>query len=256
MNCKICHKESNLFDHGFILNKYNINYYRCPHCGFIQTEDAYWLDEAYSSAIANTDIGLIQRNIDLSQKVNYILKLMREPTHLLDYGAGYGMFVRMMRDKGWNFEWYDEYCENLFAQHHEMSREQYDIVTSFEMLEHLPSPLETLDKIFKLTGTFICTTELTTMNPPKIKDWWYYAPETGQHVAFYTKKSLQEIANLFKKNLYAKHGIIIFSDGEIPTKKINLTYNHPQIAKRLFGLRHDRPSLLSTDYFQLTGKRI
>lgn len=255
MKCKICNSESALFDKAVVLEKHEIHYYRCPHCGFVQTEDPYWLSEAYSDAIADSDIGLIARNIYLSNTLNTILKILNPTSQILDYGGGYGMFVRMMRDKGWDFEWYDEYCQNLFAKGHEMSHEHYDVITSFEMLEHLPNPMEMFERLFSLSDTLICTTEIIPHHPPKIKEWWYYATESGQHIAFYTKESLQVVANKFGKNLYAKHGIIIFSSKDIPSKKINLTFNHPKLAKLVLPLT-DRPSLLANDYHDLTGKRI
>ena len=99
----------------------------------------------------------------------------------------------------------------------------------------------------------IHTTELLPQQPPRINDWWYYATETGQHIAFYTRESLQVIAKKFKKNLYAKHGVIIFSSKEIPSKKINLTFNHPRLARLLLPLS-DKSSLLPIDYNKLTGK--
>ena len=34
----------------------------------------------------------------------------------LDYGVGYGVFVRLMRDIGFDYFWQDKYTENLFAQ--------------------------------------------------------------------------------------------------------------------------------------------
>ena len=32
-------------------------------------------------------------------------------------------------------------------------------------------------------------------------DWWYFVPETGQHVAFYSVKSLKILSELYKKGL-------------------------------------------------------
>jgi len=34
----------------------------------------------------------------------------------LDYAAGYGLFVRLMRDAGYNFRWSDLYCQNLLFE--------------------------------------------------------------------------------------------------------------------------------------------
>jgi hypothetical protein len=36
---------------------------------------------------------------------------------------------------------------------------------------------------------------------PKIKDWWYYSPHHGQHIAFYSVKSLQALARRFNLKL-------------------------------------------------------
>jgi hypothetical protein len=62
MQCNICNSASLPFAKGIVLGKYDIQYYLCGHCGFIQTESPYWLDEAYLSPIATSDIGLIGRN--------------------------------------------------------------------------------------------------------------------------------------------------------------------------------------------------
>jgi len=53
-----------------------------------------------------------------------------------------------------------------------------------------------------------------------IKDWWYFMPETGQHIAFYTYKSLQEIAKKYSCNLYSNMSNIHL----LTPKKINPYY--------------------------------
>ena len=75
MKCKICGSKVNPFDSATILNKYHIEYFECPHCGFIQTEEPYWLNEAYASAITSSDIGMIQRNFALSRKLDFFFRL-------------------------------------------------------------------------------------------------------------------------------------------------------------------------------------
>jgi hypothetical protein len=41
-----------------VLRKYDVQYFQCGGCGFLQTETPYWLDEAYSSAIVTADTGI------------------------------------------------------------------------------------------------------------------------------------------------------------------------------------------------------
>lgn len=56
MKCKICdNKTYNIFS-AKILNKNNIKYYYCDYCGFLQTEEPYWLKEAYNNSISITDM--------------------------------------------------------------------------------------------------------------------------------------------------------------------------------------------------------
>ncbi|MEJ2506837.1 MAG: hypothetical protein P8Y81_11315 [Ignavibacteriaceae bacterium] len=63
VTCKICSSESKYVFSATVLQKYDVKYFHCPECGFLQTEEPYWLDEAYSSAIGAEDTGLIALNI-------------------------------------------------------------------------------------------------------------------------------------------------------------------------------------------------
>ena len=60
MICKICNKANDSIFTLKILNKYEIKYYHCSWCGFLQTEEPYWLDEAYSESI---NVSYMQRNL-------------------------------------------------------------------------------------------------------------------------------------------------------------------------------------------------
>lgn len=249
MKCKICGAESKLFDSATIIGKYDIKYFECPDCGFVQTEEPYWIPEVYQSAITDSDLGLISRNIEISKKLDYIFSLIErfhDANSFLDYGAGYGMMVRIMRDKGYDFEWSDEFCDNLFAKGFEKKKSHYDVVTSFEMLEHLVNPMETLESIFNLGDMLIFSTELIPFDKPKVHDWWYYGLEHGQHISFYSEKSMHKIASHFNKYYYYLDGLHFFTDDElhIPLWKIKLVVKLPQLLKYL-GKR--RTSLMPKD---------
>jgi hypothetical protein len=195
--CKICNSLLLAHDRAEVLKKYNVAYYFCPNCGFIQTEDPYWLEESYSKAIATADTGIISRNLSNAADLLFILKFIKN-SNCLDFGGGHGILTRIMRDYGFNFYHYDKYAENLFANGFEGSLEgNYNLVTSFENFEHFSDPIAEIKKIVKIADVIYFSTELIPMNVPKIKDWWYFVPSTGQHVSFYSKKSLEFIARKF-----------------------------------------------------------
>lgn len=162
----------------------------------------------------------------------------------LDYGAGYGMFVRMMRDYGFNFYWYDKYCENLFAKTFESKYEHYDILTAFELFEHLSNPYADIDKIVKLSDSIIFSTELVPDDVPDVKDWWYYSPETGQHISFYTKKSLNIIGKKYGLNYVGTNSLHAFTKKKINSYKWRICLKLSGLINKIFKRR----SLLQQDY--------
>jgi hypothetical protein len=210
MTCHICNHKTEVLFNAPVLGKYHVDYFQCSNCRFIQTEFPYWLKESYDSPIALLDVGMLMRNINLKKRVEPILfKNFNYGSRFLDYGGGYGIFVRLMRDSGFDFYRQDIYCENLFAKYFDVvdlpSGTKFEAVTAFELLEHLIDPLDTINTIFKYSDTLIFSTELQPPDTRFINDWWYFVPETGQHVSFYTLKSLNLIAEKLNGHLYSNN---------------------------------------------------
>lgn len=62
MDCRVCHRPlGTSFSEGRILER-NVEYFECAECGYVQTEEPTWLDEAYSSPINLSDTGIMARN--------------------------------------------------------------------------------------------------------------------------------------------------------------------------------------------------
>lgn len=200
-----------------ILSKYRIDYFKCDNCGFIQTEEPYWLEEAYKSPISISDTGLVQRNIYLSKKVAILLYFIfgKNETYL-DYAGGHGVFTRLMRDIGFDFYHYEPYTENLFAKGFEDNHSKnYKALTAFEVFEHFANPIEEIEKMLKFSQNIIFTTELLPNLIPKPNDWWYYGLDHGQHVSFYSYNTFIVIAERFKKKFWTNGRIHILTDKKI-----------------------------------------
>jgi hypothetical protein len=89
MRCKICGCDTQKLFIKNILKKYNIQYFKCDNCEFIQTEREYWLEEAYSNSINSTDIGYMQRNIYYSKRLVILLHLIfQKNSKFLDFAGG------------------------------------------------------------------------------------------------------------------------------------------------------------------------
>lgn len=237
MKSKITGGETELLFTAKILNKYDIAYFKCKDTGFIQTEEPFWLEEAYSSAITKLDIGLVSRNEGLRETVIPILnKHFHVNEKFLDYAGGYGLFTRIMRDKGFDFYHTDVYCENLFAEYFDLedlpSNPKFELVTAFEVFEHLPDPVKGLQEISNFSDSILFSTVLQPIERLKSeKDWWYFIPETGQHVALHTQKSLEVLGRKFGYNFHTDGlGVHLF------TKK-TLTVNPFENKKEPYLIR-------------------
>ncbi len=222
MNCKICKNESQLIFEDTILGKYPVQYFHCENCGFLwANEPEKWLNKAYKNAINVEDTGILIRNEMFKTNLSIILyHLFDKDAKYLDFAGGYGILTRMMRDIGFDFYWYDKYCKNLTAVGFEGSlSEKFDAITSFESFEHFVNPIEEIEKMLRVSKTIIFSTELLANPIPKPSKWWYYGLSHGQHISFYSEKTLKTLGENYGLNYYNVLGLHILSD-KILSKKI------------------------------------
>lgn len=227
MKCKICrHTVSQVFE-AEVLRKYQVKYYHCSQCGFIQPEEPHWLQEAYESPLNTEDTGILKRNEYFRSRVSLLLlDLFKGGGKFLDYGGGYGVFTRLMRDIGFDYFWQDKYAKNILAKgftHKE--GETYQAITAFEVFEHLLDVHQELDEMLQYSDTIIFSTLLNGETIPKL-DWWYYAFNHGQHISLFSRKSLEMLA--------ASKGLNFYTNGinlHLFTKK---KYSNFQFKLRIF----------------------
>jgi len=219
-NCPVCQATLTFAFKAKILRTHDISYFKCPNCELLKTEKPFWLNDAYKDAIIDADTGLVQRNILIAKKLSGLIYFLLDKNALyLDVAGGYGMLTRLMRDYGYNFYWSDPYCTNVLSRGFEvdaMLTRNFNALTCFEVLEHIENPIEFFQNLildYKCEN-IIFSTELYDGKVPD-KLWWYYVFEEGQHISFYTKKTLNIISKKLGLNFYSKNGIHFFSKSKI-----------------------------------------
>lgn len=197
---KVCPIDGGQMDELFIhkvLGKHEAQYFMCSTCGVIQTEEPYWLAEAYSSPISTLDTWGAMRNVLNARRLALVLDVLFQPQDsFVDAACGYGLFVRLMRDMGFDFHGHDDFCQNLFSRSLPPLRSSKPAaITCFEVLEHLTDPVAFLSGLFEnhSTDSIIASTTVFSGSAPD-KSWPYYSFESGQHLSLYKTSSLEAIA--------------------------------------------------------------
>ena len=203
-----------LFRHE-VIGRFDAQYFLDESIGYIFVANPIWLEEAYSNAIAVTDTGILernQRNVDVVSKA--ILRERHPFTKGVDLGGGYGIFVRAMRDAGFDFYWTDKYAENLLARGFEAERGNHSTAVAFEVLEHLENPLAFLKAAQDEFGFDTCFFSASCFDERNIpgEDWWYWSFETGQHISFFSQRALHWLAGQMGMRLWhLKDDVFAFS---------------------------------------------
>jgi len=193
--CPVCAADTAPFDAAVVLNTHEVQYHRCLGCALVFIADVPWLEEAYESAIHDADVGLLRRARRYSALASAVIRSEGlRGGRFLDWAGGYGVLTQVMRDRGFDYWQHDDYATPVFARgFQDEGVGRYDLISAFEVVEHLADPVESLAPIAARTDHFFFTTELLPDPPPRISDWWYYMPEVGQHITFHTEESLREL---------------------------------------------------------------
>jgi hypothetical protein len=242
-----------LFIHK-VLGKHNAQYFMCSECGVIQTEQPYWLAEAYSSPISSLDTWGAVRNLFNARRLAPVLDVLFQPQDsFVDAACGYGLFVRLMRDIGFDFHGHDDFCQNLFSRSlPPLGHPQPAAVTCFEVLEHLTDPVAFLSGILAKhsTDSIIASTTVFSGSAPA-KSWPYYSFESGQHVSLYKTSSLEAIARKLELT-YTSLGedLHLFSRRRFNPLKLQLLRHRRvrSLVRILYNITRRRHSLTFSDY--------
>jgi 2-polyprenyl-3-methyl-5-hydroxy-6-metoxy-1,4-benzoquinol methylase len=257
-NCPICKYES-----SFYCSKDRANYFKCNACGTIFQNPLPTLQEMMDYANAEYDDGLYKEYLQANDlkyetfeyRLNKVLEAFKKQDHskasptILDVGCSNGRFIEVANRNGID-AWGLELAENAIAAaapatrariYHgdannieSVGKKKFDIVTAFDLIEHLFDPfsfLTNLHKIITENGLIVVTTPDTSSLPRMLmgKNWPMLQP--FQHTILLSRKSsillLQKTnyknvtANGTKKVFTADY---LFNQLRGPNPKIYQTY--------------------------------
>ncbi len=133
----------------------------------------------------------------------------RQSNKILDVGCGRGFFLEIANQRGWQTEGIEyskkaiEICKKKGIKVHESSfnlddfeGKPFDVITSFEVIEHINNPIEVINNIKALVrkgGLFYCTTpNFNSYLRYLLKDR-YNIIDYPEHLSYYTKSTLNKV---------------------------------------------------------------
>jgi hypothetical protein len=206
--CRLCNGALQFTFSQLVLKKYSVAYFECLSCKSLQTEQPYWLEEAYKTNLNEIDVGAAQRNLT-NFCATYVVAKIFGLRNIIDYGGGDGFLCRLLRDYCLNCFVSDKYARTTYAAGFTRSDfSRPDLLLAFEVAEHFTDPCAEFEKLFALDPKVLMVT--TDIYWGLDRDWWYFIPDAGQHIFFYSLEALQWIASAHSRKLLLYRNYLLF----------------------------------------------
>lgn len=199
-NCRLCKTKAEYIG----ADKLEEDYYHCPECDliFMREEDIISTDaekKRYEEHDNNHENeGYVRMFEDfIDRAIEPFFDFDDELIEGLEFGCGPGpVLADLLENKGVEIDRYDPY----FFPETDYYNNQYDLITSTEVFEHLKTPdiiLEKLQESLKEGGIISLMTHFHQKGQEdfNFEDWWYKWDST--HITFYSHKTIKWIAAEF-----------------------------------------------------------
>jgi hypothetical protein len=189
--CRLCGAPTTAIFTARLLSKYDVDYLECTACHSLQTQQPFWLDEAYAHNLGDMDCGAAQRNLS-SATASMIVAKLWGLHNAVDHGGGDGLLCRLLRDYGLNCFVEDKYAAPTYAQGYaQPDFDVPDVVFAFEVFEHFTDPDTEIGALFSRRPKvlFGSTQQYTNQRA----EWGYLSRHSGHHIFFYSNDALDVI---------------------------------------------------------------
>jgi 2-polyprenyl-3-methyl-5-hydroxy-6-metoxy-1,4-benzoquinol methylase len=220
--CTAC--ASNESRHEFSTAGFDV--FRCGRCSHAFVPDqglAAELDAAYAKAYYQSEgesddmsarggygdylAKIDQRKVAFGDRLDWIEASGARGGAILDYGCAVGLFVKVAQDRGWKAAGYERSAwaaqfgrdkfgiriEQGFGEHDPFGAASFDVVTMWDVIEHVENPRRILQLIkhwIKPGGTLAVTTVNASSLGARLagRRWRHLIPP--HHLQFFTRQSL------------------------------------------------------------------
>jgi tetratricopeptide (TPR) repeat protein/SAM-dependent methyltransferase len=174
-----------------------VPYFRCGACGFLFSDDFdAWPPERFVAEIYNDQYSAVDPDFVARRPAANVVMLQqwfgadKASLRMLDYGGGNGSLAQGLRQAGFRgAESYDP----LYDRNQPRPAAKFDLVVSFEVVEHMPHPVEGFNELLDFLSEEGMLLFSTLIQPANIEtlglSWWYAAPRNG-HISLHTRASL------------------------------------------------------------------
>lgn len=191
---------------------------QCHHCGVVFL--ASWPQEETSNEVY--DQGYYEEHcltpqkwqIRFAQEYKARLKLIERMKQgkgrLLDVGTGMGSFLKLAQERGWQVEGVETSSfAAKFAQQNlglkvlccsleqaDLERESFDVITAWELIEHLQDPkplLQRINELLKKDGLLAISTPNYASFPSRLQKGKWPAYHFFYHLNLFTEASLSNL---------------------------------------------------------------
>lgn len=207
MQCPLCLEQNNEPYHRDKLREYQ----HCLVCDLVFVPANYYLSAEDEKARYNlhfnnpNDDGYKQFLMQLAAPM---FERLKPDAAGLDFGSGpEPALAALFRARNFNTTLFDPF----FANNQQVLKQQYNYITSSEVVEHLHAPAQVFSQLVQLLTSGGILGVMTKMQVSKtaFANWWYKNDPT--HVCFYSDKTFHWITKKWKLHIeYCKGDVTIF----------------------------------------------
>ena len=240
-NCKVKIQSKAYWSSGreilFPIN--GIDLIKCGNCNLVYKNQ--WLDDILMDETNNAQLQETwsrKLGYDMAKYTNIIEKMSPKVKKIIDIGSGSQYFAKIAGNLGYKVDVHDTHelndCEQKENARHfvcsiqklgELADIKYDLITMFDVIEHLTTPLEDMQALkmcLEDHGKILIETGNAEKSMIELSKWWYML--LPEHNIAWNKSSIEYITNKLDAELLIFKATRHKSRHTYSKKKIMITY--------------------------------